>query len=94
MNFKNIIILIFILTITVGYTNALDEVYLDLSVPKFNSFDTGTLNYENKKVNYDEDENYLKPSFQTIKKMFDEDFRSLDMIQKEQKSENTEKVEK
>lgn len=83
MNFKNIIVLIFIFVFFTNYTYALDEVYLDLNVPKTNSFDTGVLNYENKKTNNDEDENYLKPSFQIIKKMFDEDFRESETTKKE-----------
>lgn len=52
-----------------------DEVYLDLSIPEVPRYSTGSLRFENPaKDIYEEDENYLKPSFGTIKDMFDEDF--------------------
>ena len=57
-----------------GVSYASEEVHLDLSVPEYHRFDTGKLQYENKKMNDEEDENYLKPSFQTMKNMFEEDF--------------------
>ena len=48
-----------------------------------NRFNTGKLQYENPKTDADEDENYLKPSFYNLKKMFDEDFSKS----KEQKAD-------
>lgn len=55
---------------------ASEEVYLDINPTEIHRFDTGELQYENSKKNDDEDEveNYIKPSFKTMKKMFDEDF--------------------
>ena len=53
------------------YVYASDEVYLDINPTEIHRFDTGELQYENSKKNDDEDEDYIKPSFQTMKKMFD-----------------------
>lgn len=54
-----------------------EEVFLDLNAPEIHKYDTGNFQYENKKLEVDEEEeNYLKPSFHTMKKMFDEDFYS------------------
>ena len=53
---------------------AAEEVYLDVSIPEVHKFNTGILQYENKKIDVEEDEDYLKPSIQNMKKMFDEDF--------------------
>ena len=62
-----------------------DEVFLDLSLPEVPRYNTGSLRFENPaKDTYEEDENYLKPSFGTIKDMFDEDFGKP-------KTKNTEK---
>ena len=53
------------------------EVFLDLNAPDIHRYDTGKFQYENKKLEVDEEEeNYLKPSFSNMKKMFDEDFYS------------------
>ena len=62
--------------ILTGTACALEEVYLDLDSPDFHKFNTGKIEYENKKLETDDDEDYLKPSIWTLKKMFDEDFRS------------------
>lgn len=54
-----------------------DTVYLDVNLPDIKNYDTGDLKFGNNKHTYNEDdENYLKPSLYSIKKMFDEDFRS------------------
>lgn len=66
--------ILFVLLLSVESIYAYDEVHLDLSAPELHRFDTGQLQYENKKTDYDDEEDYLKPSFQTMKKMFDEDF--------------------
>ena len=51
-----------------------EEVYLDLSIPDTPRYNTGKLDFQNQESDYDcDDENYLKPSFQTLKKMLDED---------------------
>ena len=72
---KNKIVLLLILLFFARICLASDDVYLDINTPDIHRFDTGKLQYENRKINIDdEEENYLKPSFQTIKKMFDEDF--------------------
>ena len=70
-----LLLLIFCLILISPQIIAADEVFLDLRTP-IHKYDTGKLNYENKKLDSEEDENYIKPSFYTIKKMFDEDFRS------------------
>ena len=59
-----------------GALYASDEVYLDLNLPEIYKYDTGKLQYENRKLKEEDDENYLKPSFQTMKNMFVEDFYS------------------
>ena len=69
------LLLIFCLILISVQVIAVEEVFLDLRTP-VHKYDTGKLNYENKKLDSEEDESYLKPSFYTIKKMFDEDFRS------------------
>ncbi len=63
-------------------TYAEDEVFLDLNPPEIQRYDTGKLEYENTKLNIDEEENYLKPSFQTLKNMFDEEFLTKDTVSK------------
>ena len=69
---KIVVLLVFLFSVGTVYAD--EEVYLDLNIPEVHKFDTGKLQYENKKIDVEEDENYLKPSFQTMKKMFDEDF--------------------
>ena len=67
-----------------------EEVYLDLNLPDLHSYDTGSLDFHNEKKSVDDDENYLKPSFYTIKKMFDEDFckPKMNIPKKEKTFEN------
>ena len=65
-----------LLLLFTGVSYSAEEVYLDLSTPEVHRFDTGQLQFENRKSNDEDDEDYLKPSFQTIKSMFDEDFYS------------------
>jgi len=79
-------ILLFLILISImGITYAEDEVFLDLNTSETYKFDTGKLRYENEKLNSDDDDaDYLKPSFYTFKKMFDEDFRSDDKSSKKQ----------
>ena len=72
LQIKFIILLTFLLLISQVFAE--DEVYLDLSIPDIQRINTGQLQFENKKLNMEENEDYLKPSFQTMKKMFDEDF--------------------
>ena len=69
---KIVVLLVFLFSVGTVYAD--EEVYLDLNIPEVHKFDTGKLQYENKKIDVEEDEDYLKPSFQTMKKMFDEDF--------------------
>lgn len=72
---KQLISNFIIICVLLGNTAfAAEEVYLDFNTRDIRHLDTGTLRYENIKSDDDEDENYLKPSFQTIKNMFDEDF--------------------
>ena len=71
---RNKITAILFMVFWAGISYASDEVYLDLNTPEYHRFDTGKLQYENKKMDVDDEEDYLKPSFQTMKKMFDEDF--------------------
>ena len=73
MRFKRILLL-FLIICCAGELSASEEVYLDLNTPEIHRYNTGTLQYENTKINDEEDENYLKPSFQSMKKMFEEDF--------------------
>ncbi len=63
---------LFLFSINMVYAS--DEVYLDVNIPEVHKFDVGQLKYENKKSDIEEDEDYLKPSIQNMKKMFDEDF--------------------
>ena len=74
---KKLYFITIIMLFFVGCAIAEDEVYLDVNLPDLHRYDTGKFQYENKKLEIDEEEeNYLKPSFQTMKKMFEEDFYS------------------
>ena len=74
---KKYVLLILTLFFIIGSACAEDEVFLDLDINETYKFDTGKLRYENKKLDSDDDDaDYLKPSFYTLKKMYDEDFRS------------------
>lgn len=74
MAIKKGFILIFVLVFSTGVSFGAEEVLLDLNASEIHKFDTGSLQYENKKNVDEEEEDYLKPSMQTMKKMFDEDF--------------------
>ena len=79
---KNKIILLFVIIFFSGVSFASEEVYLDLNIPEIHKFDTGKLRYENQKKDEIDDEDYLKPSFWTMKKMFDEDFHESENVTK------------
>ena len=74
MTIRNGIILILTFGVLANSAFATEEVLLDLNASEVHKFDTGSLQYENKKNVDEEEEDYLKPSMQTMKKMFDEDF--------------------
>ncbi len=78
MKFINKRTILIIVLFFAGFAYGSEEVYLDLNTPDIHRFDTGKLQYENKKLNDEDDEDYLNPSFYTMKKMLDEDFRSKD----------------
>ena len=75
---KNFFLFISILSLGVLCSYAQeDTVFLDLNAPEIHKYDTGKIQFDNQKPDItDDDENYLKPSFHTMKKMFDEDFYS------------------
>ncbi len=72
---KRLSFLFLILYLLCGVCSAEDEVWLDVNTPDIRRFNTGSLNFDNpEKADDEENENYLKPSFHSIKKMFNEDF--------------------
>ena len=78
---KNLVLILSIVIFSsVSSAYAEEEVILDLGIPQSKSFDTGKLDFRNIPKTDDEDENYLKPSFQSMIKMFDEDFDRQNMI--------------
>lgn len=70
----NVIILLLFVIFT-GPPCFSEDVFLDLNSSEIHKLDTGKLKYENRKLNTaEEEEDYLKPSAENMKKMFDEDF--------------------
>ena len=68
------IIILCLVVFCAGQTFAEEEVYLDLKTPDVYRINTGSLKYENTKIEHDDDMEYLKPSFGQLKEMFVEDF--------------------
>ena len=76
--------IILILALIILPVSAHDEVILDLSLPEVHKIDTGTLQYENRKMDNDETER-VDMSFDGIKSMFLEDVISDEMKDKKHK---------